>query len=233
MEIASSDGFIDGIYNYCDRWCEKCVSTSKCRNYAFNPENHELSEEDTFEYLSNVFKATILMLDDMAKEMGIDLSEIDDSVIEEGSEPFQDHLTRFAKDTSDEIHDWFESVDPTTGMKIYDTLKQVGNNSTRYTYSLEVISWYLFFTTIKLERAVSSLSDEDYAEYTKNDSDGSAKVALIGLDRSIAAWAIAMEQRPEYEDIILNFLIKLARIRSVAEKRFPDARGFFRPGLDE
>lgn len=30
-----SDGdYIAGIYNYCDRWCERCIYTAKCRVYA-------------------------------------------------------------------------------------------------------------------------------------------------------------------------------------------------------
>jgi len=26
--------FISGIYNYCDRWCERCIYTDKCMNFA-------------------------------------------------------------------------------------------------------------------------------------------------------------------------------------------------------
>ena len=28
------DGFILGIYNYCDSWCETCAFTSRCRLFA-------------------------------------------------------------------------------------------------------------------------------------------------------------------------------------------------------
>lgn len=28
------DGFILGIYNYCDRWCESCAFTSRCGAFA-------------------------------------------------------------------------------------------------------------------------------------------------------------------------------------------------------
>ena len=27
-------GFIPSIHNYCDRWCERCPFTSRCRAYA-------------------------------------------------------------------------------------------------------------------------------------------------------------------------------------------------------
>ena len=33
------DGFILGIYNYCDRWCETCAFTSRCRGFADHAES--------------------------------------------------------------------------------------------------------------------------------------------------------------------------------------------------
>lgn len=33
--------FIPGIHNYCDRWCERCYFTSRCRVY------EKLDESDT------------------------------------------------------------------------------------------------------------------------------------------------------------------------------------------
>lgn len=32
MEV--QDGFIVGIFNYCDRWCERCALTGRCRLFA-------------------------------------------------------------------------------------------------------------------------------------------------------------------------------------------------------
>jgi hypothetical protein len=32
--METQDGFILGIYNYCDRWCERCSLASRCRVYA-------------------------------------------------------------------------------------------------------------------------------------------------------------------------------------------------------
>jgi predicted protein tyrosine phosphatase len=30
LKLASDPKFIPGIYNYCDRWCERCPFTSRC-----------------------------------------------------------------------------------------------------------------------------------------------------------------------------------------------------------
>ena len=32
MEV--QDGFIVGIFNYCDRWCDRCALTTHCRVFA-------------------------------------------------------------------------------------------------------------------------------------------------------------------------------------------------------
>ena len=50
--------------------------------------------------------------------------------------------------------------------------------------------------------------DED-----QNDSNGSAKIALIALDRLIASWSVLMENVMNHQDEILKFLIRLAEVR--------------------
>ncbi len=65
------------------------------------------------------------------------------------------------------------------------------------------------------------------------DSDGSAKVALIAMDRSIAAWGELHRHFPDAEDDILDLLAHLDRLRRHAEQEFPAARAFVRPGFDD
>jgi len=38
--LAENPDFISGIYNYCDRWCERCPFTARCLNYALGRANH-------------------------------------------------------------------------------------------------------------------------------------------------------------------------------------------------
>ncbi len=38
---------VEGIYNYCDRWCERCTYTSRCLNYAIDQEKFgDMKEKD-------------------------------------------------------------------------------------------------------------------------------------------------------------------------------------------
>jgi hypothetical protein len=103
---------------------------------------------------------------------------------------------------------------------------------------LEVIRWYHLFIHVKLQRAIGSQAEEQLEtdpelKVLMTDGDGSAKIALISIDRSLAAWAALGSHFSEQQDEILDFQIQLARIRQEAEKLFPNARAFVRPGFDE
>ena len=73
---------------------------------------------------------------------------------------------------------------------------------------------------------------EDLDEFPK-DSDGSAKVALIGIDRSIGAWGEIRQSMPTGKDKVLEIIRHLIVLRKKTEKAFPEARNFIRPGLDQ
>ena len=76
-------------------------------------------------------------------------------------------------------------------------------------------------------------TDEEMKTFPK-DSDGSAKIALIGIDRCIATWsALRTALGPDETDGILDLLVQLSAIRRDTEKLFPRARAFVRPGFDE
>jgi hypothetical protein len=100
--------------------------------------------------------------------------------------------------------------------------------------ALEVVEWYLFFIDVKLQRAVASRVDQtrDGADGSPSDADGSAKVALVAIDRSIAAWARLHRHFAGEADAILDLLVRLERLRRAVERDFPAARAFQRPGLD-
>ena len=98
----------------------------------------------------------------------------------------------------------------------------------------EIIQWYVFFIDVKLQRALHGLQDEtgDDDSYPK-DSDGSAKAALVAIDRSIAAWLLLYQLLPACEDSALQALALLSRIKNGALEIFPNALQFKRPGFDE
>jgi hypothetical protein len=88
--------------------------------------------------------------------------------------------------------------------------------------SVEVIRWYQHLIYVKLMRALSNeepINPQEEDNTYKNDSDGSALVALIAIDRSIGAWGRLQEHFPEKTNSILILLL-LDKLRRIVNKYF-------------
>ena len=87
-ELAGNPNFISGIYNYCDRWCERCPFTSRCLVFAQeqedaddSPESRDINNEAFWQKLASIFQETQELIAQWAKEAGIDLSDIDEETV--------------------------------------------------------------------------------------------------------------------------------------------------------
>lgn len=67
----------------------------------------------------------------------------------------------------------------------------------------------------------------------QKDSDGSAKIAIIAIERSIGAWIRLYELMPSSEDVALKALSLLSQLKQKAIEEFPQALNFKRPGFDD
>lgn len=97
-----------------------------------------------------------------------------------------------------------------------------------------VIGWFHILISVKVARALRGLADDDPAERTwRADHEGSAKVALLGTERSHEAWLqLAADQVVSWADA-QDFVRELVWIRDEIDRIFPNARAFVRPGFDE
>jgi hypothetical protein len=100
--------------------------------------------------------------------------------------------------------------------------------------ALEVIRWYQVFLPPKLGRALKSRTEEMETEGDDfpKDSDGSAKIALIGIDRSLSAWGELAAQWEVGGGAIRKIVSHFNRLGGMVENEFPRARAFIRPGFD-
>ena len=229
-ELATNPDLISGVYNYCDRWCERCPLTSRCLVYATEQEdndlseNHDLRNEAFWTKLGTIFQETREMIAGWATDAGVDLTAIndDDAICRKRRPRLVDNhpLTNAGKKYANAASDWFREFDQVI------EISDFGVNDAR-----EVIQWYQYQIAVKTIRALSGRKEE--LEEDPRDSDGSAKVALIGIDRSIAAWRIMQLSLPEREESIVPLMMQLERLRRSIEGGFPQARAFIRPGFDE
>jgi hypothetical protein len=75
--------------------------------------------------------------------------------------------------------------------------------------------------------------EEERDDEFPSDADGSAKIALIAIDRSIGAWAVISHHDHRYAEEALEMISFLDRLRQAVEQTFPKARSFVRPGFDK
>jgi len=254
-KLAKDKRFIPGIYNYCDRWCERCPFTTRCLNYETSeqhfsePESRNIHNKLFWEKLSEVFQQTIEMIKEMAEEQGIDLDNIDTEAIEEEEKQLKQsarnhECTQSSETYHKKVDNWFDSAGNLFKVKSDELVKNIlievpdldpSVEATGIKDAIEVIRWYQYQIYVKLMRAVTGQLKgvPEITEDFPKDSDGSAKVALIGIDRSLAAWGILLKYFPSQEDEILPILVHLEQLRKNTEKAFPGAGAFVRPGFDE
>ena len=253
-KLAKDPNFIPGIYNYCDRWCERCPFTSQCMNYALSedelnsPESKDTTNQAFWDNLHSIFQVTLEMVKESAEEMGIDLNAIDHEEFAEQQEMVhkivndQPH-TKAAFAYADMVDKWFDSNEELLKNKAEEllTLAQAEIPDSRLDEDaldikdyLEIVRWYQHQIHVKICRAASGMirGELEDVEYFPEDANGSAKVAILGIERSIAAWGGLLNQFPEQENPILDMLVALKKLLRQIDGAFPDARSFIRPGFD-
>ena len=255
-DIAKDKGFISSIYNYCDRWCERCPQTSKCLLYAINeedfsdPETRDIHNKAFWNRLSGILADTLDLINEKAAAEGIDLDSLDLDKLEEKDlsviRVADNHdISHAAMAYSQMTEDWFNEAGVFSVKDEKDALSDLLVAGNKYNLqdedledALKVIRWYQHQIYAKLIRAISGRIEEDAeiseeADKYARDSDGSAKVALIGIDRSIAAWIIIDNRIPTFErDDVKAIMTHLDKLMKKIENDFPDARAFLRPGFD-
>jgi hypothetical protein len=248
-KLAQNPKFIAGIYNYCDRWCERCAFTEHCMTFAMEQaENVAGGPHTNAEAFWKRFEASLSLtkelLEELTRERNIqfDPAELEALSRQERQRQVdaEDHPLSKAAFAYDEMVDaWFEAGQDALRGKEEEILAQaklgvetVKEEIASLTDVVEILRWYQQQIYVKLIRALDVDREQEAASALPSDSDGSAKVALIAMDRSIAAWLRMKEFVPERADSILTMLVHLDRLRRGAEKEFPKARSFVRPGFD-
>jgi len=271
LELPEGD-FIPGIYNYCNRWCERCIYTDKCMTFAtekiFTREfeaikRREKSMEENKDFWDQVNKTieeAAELIDEEVPLLKNDKSPLfgqweDD---EDAEEAMKEHEEKRAKAKDQDmskvalkyekaVHKWFEERK--------DILKQDYNPDTedfdvsypgivdelelkQFAESVEVVQWYHIQIWIKINRAFSSFYEEEedaeMFEGFPKDSDGSAMVALKGIDSSIGAWSYLRGKLVSERETIKPMIRMLLWLKMEVEKEFPNAKDFvWPPQLEE
>jgi len=250
-QLAKDDRFISGIYNYCDRWCERCTLRNRCFSFAMDPdlrtEDSPRTDPDNEEFWQGIhenFQLAFELLQESAEKWGIDLDAEPDEKYEKRERRREkmvenDPLLKESMAYAEAVDSWMDVrkelfAEKAKGIEREVAMELPGHDPLPEALALhdsvEVIRWYQYFLYPKISRAMMGLLEKD--RDMLDDLLGSAKIALIAIERSVGAWQ-TLGQILEQSDDVLDLQIRLTRIKTELEKRIPDARTFKRPGFDE
>jgi hypothetical protein len=257
-ELATRSDFISGIYNYCDRWCERCAFSARCFLYATetadadfdNPDVRDLNNAKFWRKLESIFKDANELIKQCAAEAGVDLDAIDQSEAVASHDQKTEAARRneysvLARNYARMVETWFEKELVAAEQLDDHALVQAKSDGIEIDAhaSFEVIRWYQFFIATKVFRALLGNDDElrdvypnddqDEVNPAQTDANGSAKIALIAIDRSVNAWRVIESCIPAKQNSIAPLVALLENVRRGIEAELPLARDFIRPGFDE
>lgn len=229
--------WIEFISAYCDSWCERCAFTDRCSHFAMQSAitmcdgNEEAALELAFgpartpggppqktlqERMADAmgdFEPTEKELDEIGREMDARQERIRTSAVAEAS-----------LDYAVAAHRWLDAHE-----------RGAAPADPAIREAVEVIAWDSHLIHVKIMRALSGRDEyPNGAPFDKSavqsDWNGSAKVALLSIERSHAAWRTVAAQTADEAAPVLGD--SLAQLRVDLLKEFPRAMKFRRPGFD-
>src|SRR5262245_45669995 len=220
------DERIDFISAYCDRWCERCGFTDRCSAYACQIAIAMCGDEE----------AGIELAVGRPQAVGREKEKsVGERLMEEMESATPSETELAAAEREEEQRRKRIDSDPLT--ETADTYMQIAlawlkDHSERVRSmaepavvdALEVISWDVFLIGAKRRRARGGRDrrrhEEDWDDDPiQNDWNGSAKVALISLARSDAAWQ-TMANLPNNGGAAV-VVDTITRLRTAANQQFP------------
>ena len=226
---------IDFISAYCDCWCERCPLTLRCSAF------------------TAVAAVTMCEDESAGLELAFGRAPDDNGVVPPPPDWQKDFVD--VGMSADEAAEWTRQhdqrrarIDATSIMQMageYMHLahawltahQQVGSTPDAVVReAFEVVRHDLILILVKLHRALDGKdrrgTDDGPAEDdpVQNDWNGSAKVALISIERSSAAWSVLASATGQDTPAVLA--AQLNELGGQVECEFPDAWRFTRPGFD-
>ena len=222
MEV--QDGFIVGIFNYCDRWCERCPLTSRCRVFV------TLAEIDFEEGNGPLTEPRIVRERRRLEQRMIELHAEAEELGEAARPKPGKRVGQLPPDLEPSVTDPEVVANGAQLRKKMQRLSMSANPSVRL--AIETINYFSFFVPMKMMRAFSQVASRGPGDQ-QSDANGSGKAALLGLERMERAWQTLIATHHYSAQEAAPFLAEIGRMQRNLHRALPNARSFVRPGFDE
>jgi len=243
--------YIDGVFNYCDRWCEKCRFTANCRVFSTESKiyTHQILNDGEFPKAEDIFKYEIEDTEESENEfdendfwedvdLDFDEEEDDDDLFKRPKEKKEYQLEKLADEYFRIAHSFIKSLD--NKFNLTETINQkIKEPGFKFLFdNIEIVSWYHMFIMVKIKRALKDKGElkigmDDFEnEISTYDMNGTAKIAAISVKRTQKALNNLFSLVKEFSSEIEEMMVLLGRILNQLDIEFPDYKDFKRPGFD-
>jgi len=257
LRMAMNPNNIVGIFNYCDRWCERCPFTDRCLVYQTDLEfpscmGEEEEQERALQFVATRFALTRELLQWKMAKLNVpepsdaQLASVDAEAEARERRVAQHSLLQAARAYARLVADWFESEGTGLRRRVDRLVEELDSGAdvdallveiTQVKNALDIIQYDRRLIERKLYRGLdgrewSANHPDPYEDPVQNDANGSVKVALVSIDRSEIAWRViaAWMNADATAGLVADLL---AQLRMQVAREFPDARRFRRPGFDD
>lgn len=231
---ASDTRFIRGIYNYCDGRCQRCRYTARCQVFQEDGDPAPARMAPAFVGSRGALQRTLAAINEIKEREQVDLA----TIAAEASSSMNGRTDRHRRDPLVASARQYGNL----AWKLAQALGPIvtARGDAAVVEAIEAIDWFSSMIGAKVFRAVcdhSRLREElavDDPDDVMADFNGSAKVALLGIDESRRAWRVLMEEgRATADGVPAQAVRMLDELETGVLARFPRALAFVRPGFDE
>lgn len=227
---------IGSIFNYCDRWCERCAFTTRCGLFAIEVATGMCGGDHTAGMaLAASPPPPMTPEEERQREALIDAMN--------ACEPTDAEVEAYARQEAvrqerlEETPAVTASIQAALLMKAWLSSHEEieGGLSARAADALAIARWDRHLIPVKLLRALRGRDEHVNGESVwddpiQNDWNGTAKLTLLCIRRSIHAWDVLAEELRDPD--AKAAADQLRGLQREVEMAFPSAERFVRPGFD-
>ena len=236
---------IPGVYNYCDRWCERCVFSRRCRVFRDARTMEQALErgQDPVQVLSNLAVAEYA---EAERERSPAVRAEWDELMARANAMLKELDAGDAAARLERRDAWIEAQPVIRNSREYGRVAidvcvplrdMVPAHGDVVRAAIDTVLHMATLIPAKVFRALRGFeagepSDDDWDAARLDDANGSAKVVRLAIAESREAWAL-LSDVPAIALVSESLVSRLGEMDAELLRLFPGAPAFVRPGFDD
>jgi hypothetical protein len=232
---AANPNLVPGIYNYCDRRCDRCRFSARCLSHLESRETGARPDDNTGPTVGTMagrsLSRALEMVRIIAARRGLDLTTPPEDQARQ-ARAAEAHEQRALADPMVALSRQYALTAWPITRALWPIVMTRGDDV--IIEALETIERLCTSVSSKTYRAVRGMVEPDFdATDLQSDPNGSAKIARLLIDESRRAWRVLMQMgRATANGVPAKLVRMLDDLDAGVAARFPRAMEFVRPGFD-